>query len=99
MLDEHLIYKALSHPFRRRILAWLKVPGQVFGQGHIDFSHGVPTNAIQARSGLSQSTVSAHVAVLSQAGLLVSTRMGQWVFLSRNEPVIRGFAAQLAAHL
>jgi DNA-binding transcriptional ArsR family regulator len=99
MIDENLIYKALANPFRRQILAWLKTPDAVFVRGHIDFSHGVPPNVIHARSGLSQSTVSAHVAALIEARLLVSTRVGQWVFLSRNEPVIRGFAERISLHL
>jgi DNA-binding transcriptional ArsR family regulator len=99
MFDENLIYKALASPFRREILMWLKTPKEFFEQGYIDFGHGVPSNAIHARSGLSQSTVSAHVAALIEARLLVSTRVGQWMFLSRNEETISAFAAQIRVHL
>ena|SRR5260370_40176139 len=99
MIDENLIYKALANPFRRDILRWLKTPRKYFVQGHVDLDCGVPSNAIHARSGLSQSTVSAHVAALIEAGLLVSTRVGQWMFLSRNEEVIRAFVAQIRLHL
>jgi DNA-binding transcriptional ArsR family regulator len=99
MIDENLIYKALAHPFRRQILAWLKTPAEAFSQGHFDLGNGVPSNLIQARSGLSQSTVSEHVSALVKARLLVSTRMGQWMFLSRNEDVIRAFARQIDLHL
>ncbi|MFM0214239.1 MULTISPECIES: ArsR/SmtB family transcription factor [Paraburkholderia] len=99
MIDVDLIHKALANPFRRQILAWLKTPDEVFAQGHIDSSHGVPPNAIHARSGLSQSTVSAHVASLVEAQLVVPTRVGQWVFLSRNEEVIGEFARQVSLHL
>ena len=99
MVDENLIHKALSSSFRREILQWLKTPEQHFAHGYLDLGHGVPVNAIHARSGLSQSNVSAHVATLVEAGLLVSTRMGQWMFLSRNEEVIRAFAAQISLHL
>jgi len=99
MIDENLIYKALANPFRREVLRWLKTPGKYFVQRHIDLGYGVPSNAIHALSGLSQSTVSAHVAALIEAGLLVSTRVGQWMFLSRNEDVIRAFAAQIRWHL
>ncbi|MGA7816708.1 ArsR/SmtB family transcription factor [Caballeronia sp.] len=99
MVDENLIHKALANPFRREVLSWLKTPGEHFVQGPVDLGCGVPASAIHARSGLSQSTVSAHVAVLIEAGLLVSTRMGQWMFLSRNEEVIRAFAAQISLHL
>ncbi|MGF6781340.1 DNA-binding transcriptional ArsR family regulator [Paraburkholderia sp. GAS334] len=77
MVDENLIYKALANPFRREILKWLKVPNKYFAKGYVDLGCGVPSNAIHARGGLSQSTVSAHVAVLVEARLLVSTRVSQ----------------------
>ncbi len=99
MVDENLIHKALANPFRREVLMWLKTPNKGFVQGCIDLGRGVPANAIHSRSGLSQSTVSAHVAALVEAGLLVSTRVGQWVFLARNEDVIRAFAEQVRLHL
>lgn len=99
MIDANLIHKALANPLRRDILAWLKVPANAFPAGYVDLGRGVPAHAIQARSGLSQSTVSAHLAVLVEAGLLVSTRIGQWMFLSRNEEVIRTFAEQINLHL
>jgi len=99
MVDANLIHKALANPLRRDILTWLKAPAEAFPQGHVDFGHGVPVGAIQTRSGLSQSTVSAHVAVLVEAGLLVSTRVGQWIFLARNEDVIRRFAEQIWLNL
>ncbi|QGZ60148.1 ArsR/SmtB family transcription factor [Paraburkholderia acidiphila] len=99
MIDANLIHKALANPLRRDILAWLKVPADAFPEAYIDLGRGVPAHAIQARSGLSQSTVSAHLAVLVDAGLLISTRIGQWMFLSRNEAVIRTFAEQIRLHL
>ena len=99
MIDTNLIHRALANPLRRKILAWLKAPAETFSEGYADFGRGVPVHAIQMRSGLSQSTVSAHVAVLVQARLLVSTRVGQWIFLSRNEEVIRTFAEQISLHL
>ena len=99
MIDSNLIHKALAHPLRREILAWLKTPDDVFAEQRVDLGHGVPSNAIHARSGMSQSTVSAHVATLIEAGLLVPTRVGQWIFLSRNEDVIRAFAEQISLHL
>jgi len=99
MANGNLIYKALANPFRREILRWLKAPNKYFVEGHVDLGCGVPSNAIHARGGLSQSTVSAHVAVLVEARLLVSTRVSQWMFLARNEEVIRAFATQIRLHL
>ncbi|MGF6726654.1 DNA-binding transcriptional ArsR family regulator [Paraburkholderia sp. GAS41] len=99
MLDENLIHKALANPFRREVLTWLKTPKQSFVQEYGDLGCGVPLNAIHARSGLSQSTVSAHIALLVKARLLVSNRVGQWMFLARNEEVIRAFATQITLDL
>jgi DNA-binding transcriptional ArsR family regulator len=99
MVDENLIHKSLANPFRREILRWLKTPEKSFVERYIDLGCGVPASAIHARSGLSQSNVSAHVATLVESELLVSTRVGQWMFLSRNEDVIRAFAAQIRLHL
>jgi DNA-binding transcriptional ArsR family regulator len=99
MMDENLIHKALANPFRREVLRWLKTPDEYFVPGPFGFGCGVPSNAIHARSGLAQSTVSAHVAAMVEAGLLVSTRVGQWMFLSRNEDVIRAFAEKITSHL
>lgn len=99
MIDANLIHRALANPLRREILAWLKMPGEAFAQGHVDFGHGVPVNTILARTGLSQSTVSVHVAMLVEAKLLRATRVGQWTFLSRDEHAIRAFAEHLRLHL
>jgi ArsR family transcriptional regulator len=50
---------------------------------------------IDKRTGLSQSTVSVHLATLQKAGLVTTRRVGQWVFFQRNEEVIQAFLAQL----
>ncbi|MBB3260087.1 ArsR family transcriptional regulator [Paraburkholderia bannensis] len=98
-MNADLIHKALANPLRREILAWLKTPREAFAMGYIDLGHGVPVSAIQQRSGLAQSTISAHLATLVDASLLVTTRVGQWTFLARNEALIRAFAAQLHRQL
>ncbi|KXV07960.1 ArsR family transcriptional regulator [Caballeronia megalochromosomata] len=97
-MDADRIHKALANPLRRDILAWLKAP-RSFSPPCATFDAGVPLNAIQARSGLSQSTVSAHIASLVEAGLLVSTRVGSFVLVSRNEEVIAAFIGQVARGL
>jgi DNA-binding transcriptional ArsR family regulator len=99
MIDANRIHRALANPLRRDILAWLKNPRATFPKAHIDVGHGVPVNVIQALSGLSQASVSAHVAVLVEAKLLIAARVGQWVFLSRNEETIRAFAKHVALQL
>jgi ArsR family transcriptional regulator len=54
---------------------------------------------IDARCGLSQSTVSAHLAAMQRAGLVTSKRVGQWVFFRRNETVIQAFLKHMNADL
>ncbi|MBB5495903.1 helix-turn-helix transcriptional regulator [Paraburkholderia sp. MM5384-R2] len=99
MIDTNLIHKALANPLRRDILAWLRAPAETFPNAYVNHGRGVPVHAIQARSGLAQSTVSMHIAVLVEAGLLVPKRVGQWIFLSRNEELIRAFTDQIRVHL
>jgi DNA-binding transcriptional ArsR family regulator len=98
-VNADLIHKALASPLRREILAWLKEPDAAFARERVAFGRGVPLNAIQARSGLSQSTISAHVSSMIDAGLLVATRVGQFVFLSRNEAVIDAFVRHVGRGL
>lgn len=89
------IHKALANPVRRQILAWLKEPQAYFAQQEHPLDIGVCAGLIDERTGLSQSTVSAHLATLQKAGLIGSRRVGQWIFYKRNEEVIAAFLQQL----
>ncbi|AXF16449.1 helix-turn-helix transcriptional regulator [Paraburkholderia caledonica] len=89
--DMDAIHKALANPVRREILGWLREPHAHFADQELPLDHGVCAGKIDARCGLSQSTVSAHLAALQRAGLVTSKRVGQWVFFKRNEPVIQAF--------
>ncbi|CAB3770244.1 ArsR family transcriptional regulator [Burkholderia sp. MSh2] len=99
MIDVTRAHKALAHPFRREVLHWLKAPDTFAGAVRLHAGDGVPLSAIVARSGLSQSTVSAHIALLRDAGLVVETPVGQWRFVARNAPAIAAFVAQIAREL
>ncbi|MDR6678478.1 ArsR/SmtB family transcription factor [Pseudomonas oryzihabitans] len=96
-MDE--ILKALANPLRCQILSWLRDPGQHFPHQHHDPSVGVCAGQIEARAELSQSTVSAHLAVLTRAGLVTTRRVGQWVFYQRDEAAIQAFLQRLAREL
>jgi DNA-binding transcriptional ArsR family regulator len=98
-LDVDAICKALANPVRREILTCLREPQVHFGDQALPLEHGVCAGRIDAHCELSQSTVSAHLAVLQKAGLITSTRVGQWVFFKRNEPVIEAFLAHMNAQL
>jgi DNA-binding transcriptional ArsR family regulator len=98
-LDLDEIIKALAHPMRRDILDWLKDPQQHFADQHHSLENGVCAGQIDQRCGLSQSTVSAHLATLQRAGLISSKKVGQWHFFRRNEETISAFLQQLSLEL
>ena len=94
-IDADAIHKALANPTRREILAWLKSPAEYFSAQEYPLDLGVCAGLIDRQAGLSQSTISAHLATLQRAGLITSRRVGQWIFFKRNEVVISRFLAQL----
>jgi len=82
--------RALSNDRRRLILDWLKHPKQHF-RAQIDgdlVADGVCGVLIADKLGVSQPTVSEHLKILSQAGLLKSKRIKQWTFYKRDEAEI-----------
>ena len=90
-IDIDAIHKALANPVRRQILLWLKDPEQHFAAQQYPLHTGVCAGLIDQRAGLSQSTVSAHLATLHKAGLVLTTRLGQWTFFKRDEATIEAF--------
>lgn len=98
-VDLDTILKALAHPVRRQMLVWLSSPEHYFQQQDHPFDLGVCAGKFDERCGLSQSTVSAHLATLQRAGLITSQRVGQWSFFKRDEVVIRAFLERLAREL
>ncbi|VFR16661.1 Transcriptional regulator, ArsR family [plant metagenome] len=98
-MDIDAIHKALASPLRRQILTWLKTPEQCFEAQDHPWDMGVCAGRIDQRTGLSQSTVSGHLAILQRAGLITSRKVGQWIFYARNETLIQEFLAQSARDL
>ncbi len=89
--------RALANERRLRILEWLKdpranFPPQVDGDLVKD---GVCGLAIAAKLGVSQPTVSEHMKILAQAGLVRAKRIKQWTFYRRDEDNIRAIKAAL----
>lgn len=100
--DEHIaVLKALSNDTRLKILGWLKDPKRHFGHQPVgDFQEdGVCVTLIQKKCGLSQSTASAYLALLTRAGLVRVKRVGQWTYYRRNEDAIRRFVHELGTTL
>ena len=82
--------RALGNERRLQILEWLKdpeahFPPQVDGDLVRDGVCGV---FIADKLGLSQPTVSEHLRVLVQAGVLRPKRIKQWTFYKRDERAI-----------
>ncbi|MFP3554017.1 helix-turn-helix transcriptional regulator [Paraburkholderia sp. SIMBA_049] len=98
-IDIDTIHKAIANAVRREILVWLRKPNEHFADHDPMSDYGVCAGKIGARCGLSQSTVSAHMAALQRAGLVTSKRVGQWVFFKRNEPVIQAFLEHMSTDL
>lgn len=84
---------------RRDTLRWLKEPEKYFVEQDHPFEIGVCAGKFDQRTGLSQSTVSVHLATLQRAGLVTSRRVGQWNFFKRNEETIQAFLDQLGDEL
>jgi len=91
--------KALAHPLRREILCWLREPERYFPEQQYPLDLGVCAGQIDKRAGLSQSTVSAHLATLQRAGLVSSRKLGQWHLFRRNDAAIERFLTQLRQSL
>ncbi|MBV1790065.1 ArsR family transcriptional regulator [Marinobacterium sp. D7] len=93
------VIKALAHPVRRQILAWLKDPERWFSEQHTSLDGGVCAGMIDKKTGLSQSTTSAHLATLQRAGLVETQKIGQWIYYKRNEANIRAFLDAISTSL
>ncbi|HXA48122.1 MAG TPA: metalloregulator ArsR/SmtB family transcription factor [Burkholderiaceae bacterium] len=93
------IIKALAHPLRREMLAWLKEPHKSFPKQEHTFELGVCAGKIFEKADLSQSTISAHLATLQKAGLITAHKVGQWIYYSRNEALIEKFLKRISNEL
>ena len=94
-------FKALANERRLQILEWLKDPRRHF-RPQVDgdlVKDGVCGVLIAEKLGVSQPTVSEHLRVLTQAGLLSSKRIKQWTFYKRDEAAIRTLKSAITAKL
>jgi len=93
--------KALGNERRLQILDWLKDPRAHF-RPQVDgdlVDDGVCGVLIAEKLGVSQPTLSEHMRILVQAGLVTPKRIKQWTFYRRDEAAIaelkRAFSADL----
>jgi DNA-binding transcriptional ArsR family regulator len=83
--------RALASERRLLILEWLKDPAAHFPP-QVDgdlMRDGVCGVLIARKLGVSQPTVSQHMKILTQTGLVRAKRIKQWTFYKRDEKHIR----------
>lgn len=95
------LFRALANERRLQTLDWLKdprahFPPQVDGDLVEDGVCGV---FIAEKLGISQPTLSEHMKILVQAGLVTPKRIRQWTFYRRDEERIRAAKAAMLAEL
>src|SRR5437868_18362 len=93
--------RALANERRLQILDWLKdpvahFPPQVDGDLVEDGVCGV---LIAEKLGVTQPTLSEHLKILTQAGLVRSKRIKQWTFYKRDEERIRAIKEMILLNL
>ena len=95
------VIKALANDRRLQILEWLKEPRRHFPP-QVDgdlVADGVCALLIAEKLGITQATLSEHLRVLTQAGLLRHKRIKQWIFYRRDAERIGAVKAGLLADL
>jgi len=93
--------RALGNGRRLQILEWLKDPRAHFApQRDGDLvDDGVCGVLIAEKLGVSQPTLSEHMKILCQAGLLRSKRIKQWTFYKRDEAEIAQIKRVISAQV
>jgi DNA-binding transcriptional ArsR family regulator len=93
--------KALGNARRLQILQWLKDPRAHF-RPQVDgdlVDDGVCGVLIAEKLGVSQPTLSEHMRILVQSGLVTPKRIKQWIFYRRDEAAISALKDAISAEL
>lgn len=77
--------KALADPARRRIIELLKRKGCCSCEDVSASDPGLCVCDIQSELDLSQPTITHHIQVLREAGLVETQKIGRWLYCRRNE--------------
>ena len=87
--------KALADPARRRIIKLLRSKGRCSCQQVSAADPGMCVCDLEEELKLTQPTITHHVQVLRQAGLISNRKMGRWLYCVRNERALDRLAAWL----
>jgi DNA-binding transcriptional ArsR family regulator len=97
-MQDEKIYRVLANAHRLQILDWLKDPAAHF-RPQLDgdlVDDGVCAVLIAEKLGLTASTLSEHMRLLVDAGLVTPKKIKQWTFYRRDECAIAEVAKRLA---
>ena len=83
--------RAIADPHRREILHMLGERGQC----SIDKPYGMCASDIEQRLKIAQPTISHHLRILVNAGLVIKERVGQWIWFHRNEPELKALGREM----
>ena len=83
--------RAVSDPVRRDILRLLAREGLC----SLDKPTGMCAADLQQHTGLAQPTISHHMRVLAEAGLVQAEKCGTWVWYRRDDAALRKLAQGL----
>lgn len=99
-MDIPKICDALGNETRYRIVKALKDKTIGTCCDRIEyFEAGISVTDVVATTGLAQSTVSQHLAVLEQAGVIVREKRGQWTCFFLNRKLLNEFCMALLGAL
>jgi DNA-binding transcriptional ArsR family regulator len=100
-MQEVIQLKAVANEKRLQILDWLKHPKRHFPK-QVDgdlVTDGVCAILIAEKLGITPATLSEHMRVLVQSGLVSSKRIKQWTFYRRDERSIAALKSELSKTL
>lgn len=91
-MDLVKVFNALGNETRFQIVSSLKNRSIGTCCGKIQyFENGVSVADVVSATGLAQSTVSQHLSVLEQAGIILREKRGQWTCFFLNAPLLEAF--------
>jgi len=100
-MESAAVFRALASERRLQILEWLKDPRAHF-RPQVDgdlVEDGVCGVFIAEKLGITQPTLTEHMRVLIQSGLVVPKRIKQWTFYKRDEGRVRAVKKTLQASI
>jgi DNA-binding transcriptional ArsR family regulator len=100
-MNSDRVLRAIANGRRLQILEWLRSPTEHF-PAQVDgdlVKDGVCGILIAQKLGVSQPTVSEHLKILSQAGLVRGRRIKQWTFYRRDEAKIKDLKNRILARI